>query len=452
MKKCFCLIVGAAVLAGSLFAGGKQAASSGGPVTIKVWSDNASEKALRDAQIAKFNDGRGKELGIKIEYTIYGTNFADAIKTALQAGEAPHLYRSDGKTQGDFIRAGWSIPITDLPGGQALVDQYKGALVPNMHTWDGKAYTLPYNVTTYKFLVNKDIFAQAGITAMPKTWADVRAMAKQATDAGKGQYYGFILGLASPWSVTSYFLFPNGVNSGIGVFDNTTLQYNFSSQLPMAEAVMGMIADGSVHPDFITLDADRMRAEFAAGHVAMIPGASFDVGVYRDQFPAKFNWDVIEVPAAGSGTRYREVVQATQLLAVSTTAKKNLQETMEVLKFFYDDQNAAEMYEQGFYIPYRSEALNLVKTQPDAKGWAEFADVPQKMMLLPSPDTEISLEGLVYREVIIRMFSGGYRDQTPAQVLKSLDDRYNEAVGKLKQSDPALLESFRAPADYTNKL
>jgi hypothetical protein len=73
------------------------------------------------------------------------------------------------------------------------------------------------------------------------------------------------------------------------------------------------------------------------------------------------------------------------------------------------------------------------------------------MMLLPSPDTEIPLEGLVYREVIIRMFSGGYRDQTPAQVLKSLDDRYNAAVAKLKQSDPALLESFRAPADYTNR-
>ena len=104
MKKCIGLIVIAAVMAGSLFASGRQAGSAGGPVTIRVWSDNASEKLLRDAQVAKFNDGRGKELGIKIEYTIYGTNFADAIKTALQAGEAPHLYRSDGKTQGDFIR------------------------------------------------------------------------------------------------------------------------------------------------------------------------------------------------------------------------------------------------------------------------------------------------------------------------------------------------------------
>jgi multiple sugar transport system substrate-binding protein len=442
MKKIIVVVLLAICVLGACSRSGSG--KSQGPVKIRVWSDNASEKALRDQQVARFNEGPGKTLGIEIEYTVYGTNFPEAIDIALKAGEAPELFRQDGKTFTDYVNAGFVVPLTELPGGQELVDQYKGELIPNLHTWDGKAYTLPYNVTTYKFLINKDLFKAAGITQNPVTWDEVRNYAKLITQKGAGQYYGFVLGLKSPWTITTYFLFSNGTNSGFGVFDNDALQYKFSAHTPLANAVMGMINDGSVFPGYENLDADQMRAQFAAGRVGMIPGASFDVGVYRDQFPTSFDWEVIDVPAyLPSGSPYKEVVLSTQLLAVSTTAKKNPEKTMEVFKFFYSDENAAEMYEEGFYIPYRSQAVALAKKQPAAKGFAEFANVPQKILLLPSPDSDISVEGLVYREVFIRMFGKGYSD-SPATVLQELDNRYNNA---LKQLDAAKLESYRAGPD-----
>jgi multiple sugar transport system substrate-binding protein len=116
---------------------------------------------------------------------------------------------------------------------------------------------------------------------------------------------------------------------------------------------------------------------------------------------------------------------------------------MEVFKFFYSDENMAEMYEEGLYIPYRSQAVALAKKQPTAKGFAEFANVPQKLLLLPSPDSDISVEGLVYREVYIRIFGKGYTDP-PATVLRDLDTRYNDALKKLPADK---LNSFKAPAD-----
>jgi len=429
----------------SVFATGSQDKSrQTGVTTIRVWSDNASEKVLRDQQVARYNAGPGKDKGTQIEYTVYGTNFTEAIDIALKAGEAPELFRQDGKTFTDYVNAGLAVPLTDLPGGQQLVDQYKGELIPNLHTWNGKVYTLPYSMTTYKFFINKDIFDAAGITKYPATWDEVRNCAKIVTQKGNGQYYGFVFGLKSSWTITSYYLFPNGTNTGLGVFDNDKLQYNFSSHLPMVNALMGMISDGSVFPGSESLDADQMRAQFAAGHVAMIPGASFDVGVYQDQFPVKFNMVVIDIPAQSpSGSPYKEIVQATNLLAVSTTAKKNPDKSMDVFKFFYSDENAAEMYEQGYYIPYRAQAVALAKKQPTAKGFAEFANVPQKMLLLPSPDSDISLEGLVYREVFTRLFSGGYTD-SPQAVLQELDKRYNDAVSKM---DQAKLNTYKAGPD-----
>ncbi|HCU30131.1 MAG TPA: ABC transporter substrate-binding protein, partial [Sphaerochaeta sp.] len=44
------------------------------------------------------------------------------------------------------------------------------------HIFNGKTYTLPYNLTTYGFIINKDLFKQVGLTEKdyPKTWADVR--------------------------------------------------------------------------------------------------------------------------------------------------------------------------------------------------------------------------------------------------------------------------------------
>jgi multiple sugar transport system substrate-binding protein len=445
MKKAIVVVLLAVCMLAPVFAaGGQSSPRETGVTKIRVWSDNASEKLLRDQQVARFNAGRGKELGIEIEYTVYGTNFGEAIDIALKAGEAPELFRQDGKVFTDYVNAGLVLPIADLPGGQAVVDQYKGELIPNLHTWNNKAYTLPYSVTTYKFFINKDIFDAAGLTAYPKTWDDVRNCARQITQRGNGQYYGFILGLKSAWTITTYFLFPNGTNTGLGVFDNDTLQYNFSAHLPMVNAVMGMINDGSVFPGYENLDADQMRAQFAAGRVGMIGGASFDVGVYQDQFPAKFNMVVIDVPAyQASGSPYKEIVQATNLLAISTTAKKNPEKTMEVFKFFYSDENMAEMYEQGYYVPYRSQAVNMAKKQPVARGFAEFSNVPQKLLLLPSPDADITIEGLVYREVFIRMFGKGYTE-TPAAVLQDLDKRYNDALKKLNS---AQLNSYKAGSD-----
>ena len=444
MKKAVSIIILVACVFGSVFATGGQQPAPPTVNKIRVWTDNASEKLLRDQQVARFNATRGKELGIEIEYTVYGTNYTEAIDIALKAGEAPELFRQDGKTFTDYVNAGMAVPIADLPGGQAVVDQYRGELIPNLHTWGGKAYTLPYSVTTYKFFINKDIFDAAGISGYPKTWDEVRDYAKTITQKGNGNYYGFIFGLKSAWTITTYFLFPNGTNTGLGVFDNDKLEYNFSSHLPMMNAVMGMVSDGSIFPGSENLDADEMRAQFAAGRVGMIGGASFDVGVYQDQFPAKFNMVVTEVPAySSSGSPYREIVQATNLLAISTTAKKNPEKTMEVFKFFYSDENMAEMYEQGYYIPYRYQALSLAKKEPTARGFAEFANVPQKMLLLPSPDSDIQIEGLVYREVFLRMLARGY-SESPQAILQELDKRYNDAVKKMNQ---AQLNTYKAGDD-----
>ncbi|MBH1940111.1 extracellular solute-binding protein [Mobilitalea sibirica] len=412
---------------------------------IRVWTDNAHEKDLRLQQIEEFNNTIGKEKGITIEYTVYGSNYQDTIKKAAQRGEAPELFRPTGAFLLDFVNSGYMVPISNLPGGDALIEQYEGSLVNNQHVFDGKTYALPYNLTTYKFIINEDLFEKAGIKEYPKTWEEVREAARLITNAGDGKEFGWVLGLKSNWMMSTYLTRPNGTNVGHVGFNHETMKFEFSAFAPVIEAVKGMIDDGSVFPGFEGLDADAARAQFAEGRIGMIPGASFDTGVYNEQFPAKCNWTVINIPSfTKDGSPYKEFADATSLLGVGTAALDKAEKTFEVLKFFYSDENAAQMYEHSLYIPFRQEAIDLATSEPVQKGFADFANVPNKVIMLPFPDTHITVKGDAYRETIMKIFAGEYDNKDVDTVLTDMDRRYNKALYELS---PQELEAFKQTAE-----
>ena len=411
--------------------------------TIKVWSDNAHEKELRDKQVEEFNNGAGKDLGINIEYTVYGTNYSDTIQIAAKAGDTPHIFRPDNKLMNDFVEAGYVIPLEDMPNSADLIAKYEGMLASQYHIFNGKVYTLPYNLTTYKFVINTDLFDKAGIP-VPTTWswADVRENAKKITEVGAGDAFGFGLSLNSQWTISSYLTMPGGVNVGHYGFDYNTMSFNFSAFEPLVSAIYGMAQDGSIFPGFEGLDGDGVRAQFSEGKIGIMGAASFDAAVYNEQFPAKCNWAVVSEPAfEASGSPYKEFVQPTQLLVMGPKAKENPEKCMEVYKFFYSDECAAQMYEQGLYVPLRNEAIAMAAKQPDMKGFAEFANVPDKFVMAPMPDTLITVEGPAYREILANFWSGTLGNDA-AKVLKDCDDRYNAALSSLPQEK---LDLFKLP-------
>ncbi len=396
---------------------------------IHVWSDNAHEKDLRLRQIDEFNSTKGKELGIEIVYTVYGSDYQDAIKAAALSGDAPELFRPTSNFLTAFVNSGYMVPITKLPGGEEFVSVYDGSLVNNQHIFHDEVYTLPYNLTTYKLIINNDLFEEAGIEEPPRTWKDVRDAAAKITKAGKGKAFGWILGLQSDWMISSYLIRPNGTNVGHAGFNYKTMRFEFSSFAPVIETVQGMIEDGSIFPGFEGLDADSARAQFAEGRVGMIPGASFDINVYNDQFPASCNWSVVSIPAfSEEGSQYKEFADATSLLGVGIAALDKPEKSLEVLKFFYSDENAAQMYEHSLYIPFRQEAIDLAENIPVQIGFADFASIPSKVIMLPTPENIVTVEGNAYRKTISDFFCSNYKEMDARTMLEDLDRRYNKAL------------------------
>lgn len=416
---------------------------------VTVWSDNAHEQTVREAQVEEFNKTIGKEMGIQIDYTVYGSDYADVINIALAANDGPDLFRPSTNTFAGFVDAGYVVPISELEGSEELLGLYdKDELIVGDQIFDDKVYTLPYSLQSYKMIINRDLFDRVGIKDAPTTWDEVREDARLITEATNGEAYGYFLALQSGWSLDHYIYSASAASLGHFGYDAVSGSYKYSDALPIVNNILGMIEDGSVFPGYENMDTDTARAQFSAGHIGIVMAASFDVAVYTEQFPAVCNWVVCDPPAIEeSGYPYKEMVAAVDLLCV---AKKSLEaadtsKIAKVLEWFYSDENLVEMYEQGMYIPYRSEVLQLSKDS-SVHGWKDFSTFKddQFIIRMADPKGKLSYEGLSARETLAKLFSGGYNTDAET-VLNDLDKRLNDALAQL---DEDTLKDYVAPESY----
>jgi len=419
---------------------------------VTVWSDNAHEQTVREAQIEEFNNTIGKELGIQIDYTVYGSDYSDVINIALMSNEGPDLFRPSSSTFAGYVNAGYAVPISSLEGSDSLLSLYdKDELIVGDQIFDNEVYTLPYSLQSYKMIINRDLFELAGITDIPTTWDEVREDAKKITEATNGQAYGYFLALQSGWTLDHYIYSASSAALGHFGYDAVSGSYKYSDGLPIINNILGMIDDGSVFPGYENMDADTARAQFAAGHVGIVMAASFDVAVYTEQFPAVCKWEVCDPPAiSNSGYDYKEMVTAVDLLGVAKKAldSADTSKVAKVLEWFYADENLVDMYEQGMYIPYRNEVLSLAK-EPTVPGWQGFSTFKDNQFVIRMADPKgvISYEGLSARETLVKLLSGGFNESAET-VLKDLDKRLNDALGKLEADKYA---AYVAPDSYQVK-
>lgn len=436
-KNVLSVATAAALAAGTLAGcGGDSGGSKDGKEkdVVVVWTNGASDKAVREEQVKEFNETVGEEKGIEIQYTVYGDGYEDTLNLAMQSGETVDIFNIPNQDMiADFIDSGYILPIDDMPGGEELLAEYEGSLTQQVEIFDDKSYFLPWSVVTYKYVINTDLFEKAGISEYPTTWKEMRECARKITEAGNGEFYGYGLSLSALWTIGSYFTQQNFVNTGHTGYDPVTMQYRYSDFAESAKALYDIVQDGSVLPGYETLDADGVRAQFAAGKIGIMGGANFDPAVYKDQFPAECNWTVIDPVSDTDGEpKYKEGVVVKDLFAIGAAAEKHKEAVMEVFKFFHSDETAAELYEEGTMIPFRQSAIDMAEKEPDIPGYAEFADTEPNIQTAPSPTKYFTVEGLSFEETIANYLSGqaGDRESIDTQ-LQELDERYNAALETL---------------------
>jgi len=241
--------------------------------------------------------------------------------------------------------------------------------------------------------------------------------------------YGFAIPMKYTNAKYYHIAWPAAPSAGVQFFSHKTGKFDFQSLAPFFELMLQLKADGSLFPGFESLDYDTLRAQFAEGNIGMYFGASFDVGVLYDQFPAKFDWGVAEIPVRDPNNRWKQIGTPGAFYVVSSRVKSEGVEAkaMEAYKMFVSVSTLALTYERGKDIPIRGDAVIKHAKQPSRKQWPMFTDLKNVYIRLAYPESKVVIEGPNYTDVFSKILTGMAEAKA---ALQDLDKRYNAGLQK----------------------
>jgi multiple sugar transport system substrate-binding protein len=410
----------------------KETAGKSGEVkmeTVRVWTNDAPYQAILEPFIKAYNEGQGLKDGINIEYKVFGGDYHDVLKVALAADQGPELFKFVGTVKEPFIKSNWMLPLDDLPGGTEFLARYSPILLKGYNTFDGKTYSVPFKVLTTKFIYNKDLLAKSGIAEPPRTWDDVYAYARKVTKDNKGEAYGYGVHLKDAASSGKwYFATQFATSVGHMGYDFRQGRYSFSEFGPILRKIIQMRDEKILFPGGEGMGNDELRAQFAAGRIAMLTGVSWDVSGLHS-LGMNFKLGVCDTPVLDPARKYKNYAQIADVLCVGPSARKLPEKAMKVYALMHSDevQLAIQNQEVDFM------ALESIQKQASGNfkmaGTAEFGDTSNSYFTMTPPDGMITVEGQPYQNTIINLIGAG-KPSDVDKVLADLDQRYNSQLDK----------------------
>jgi raffinose/stachyose/melibiose transport system substrate-binding protein len=146
-----------------------------GKVTINWWHISTADPLLSIFKNLA-TDYMKSHPNVDIKITVIANDpFKTKLNTAMQAGTPPDIFQSwGGGVLQQYAQAGMLKDITsDLQSGGWGDSFAKAGL--DLYSYNGKNYGVPWDMGAVGFWYNKALFAQAGITTLPATWADFTA-------------------------------------------------------------------------------------------------------------------------------------------------------------------------------------------------------------------------------------------------------------------------------------
>jgi multiple sugar transport system substrate-binding protein len=311
-------------------------------VTLKIWSiDGVDRVGIADTFSKEFDDANED---IVVEYR--AVPFDDLVNETLRAfatGNAPDIVSFDNPDFALFSSRGAMLDITDRVANSSVIkaeNYFEGPL--NSVSWDGKLFGIPKYTDTIGVFYNKDLFAKAGITEPPKTWAQLTEYAEKLTDPANN-VYGATFSARAGEEGTFQFL-PIIQMSG-GGYDNV----NTDGAAEVLDLWKKMIDNGWASKDVLSLGQWDSTGTFNSGNAAMAISGPWEVD--RMVEDAKFDWGVALLPTITEGGDRSSALGGFDWGIMSTT--KHPDEAFRALEYFAAQDN--RIFEEFGSIPARSD-------------------------------------------------------------------------------------------------
>ncbi|CAG7637438.1 ABC transporter substrate-binding protein [Paenibacillus allorhizosphaerae] len=466
--------------------GNGAAAGDGKEAVITLWglSDFLKGDESPGQQMVKEFNGKYKGQ-IRVEARFMpAAEYNTAIQAAISSNDMPDIYQTPSSSDiRTFVANGHVLPFDGLVSEGWKNRFFPGSFVEGVNVIDGKTYSWPLTGPQLGSILyyNKDVLKQAGLDPEkpPKTWDELREMAKTITAKGKGDVYGVVFGGGESGGNSGVVNFVNALAAGTspeaaGGFNYKTGEYAYDSKamLDSFDFLLKLKQDGSILPSSFTLKGAEAGIMFGQGKAAfLIDGRARMWIVKRDTPEASFGLAQVPTPDGSKPTYYYVPVNPTGYMISSKT--KHPKEVGTFLEngftapMFYDRylksgvaltpidsiNNNKSLYPYPEFNTFMQLHKDLLRVRPDyAVRNAQTAKVIVELGSLDQPKVKPG-----FNDILQSVLSGAQKDA--AGLLKAYNDKLNkgleEAVNKVKSAGGSVsLGDFKFPnwdpkKDYT---
>ncbi|MFF2094142.1 ABC transporter substrate-binding protein [Paenibacillus sp. NPDC058174] len=235
------------------------------PVEINFWDMVWGPPSyVEEAQklVEQFNS---EHPTIKVTYqSTPWNNWYQTFTTAIAAGAPPDISTGAGYQAFQFTDNDAILPIDDVIEelrSEGKLDDFVPGSVEALK-YNGHYVAFPWMIDIRVPFYRKDVFQEAGITELPKTWDELRADLKKINGNGK---YGLVLPGNDP-NLGLQALFSLMLNNGGGLFTpDKKVDLLNERNVEAAQFLADIVSDGSVNPAMLGFNGDSGVKEFGAG-------------------------------------------------------------------------------------------------------------------------------------------------------------------------------------------
>jgi multiple sugar transport system substrate-binding protein len=335
-------------------------------VTITFWHAYAENPAAPEMQrLTKIVIPRFEKLnpGVKVQQIpfSYGS-LQQKLTTSAAGGTLPDLIRSDLAWVPQYAKLGVFAPLNRvMPDFKRFANaMFPGTLATNYYK--GNYYGLPLDTNTRVLMYSREALSAAGITAAPKTFADLRSAAPKLKAK---ETFLFADGGTGGWNVLPW-IWSGGGSLTNQTYTKATGFLNSARSVAAVQLLVDLYKQGAI-PSLILGDQGAVGTEngLADGKYATILDGPWMLPIFAKAHPG-FKVATAPVPAGPGGSI--SVVGGEDIVLTQTS--KNKAAALKFLRFMISPWAQTQMARAG-QMPVRKDvSQNLTKINP---GFAIFA-------------------------------------------------------------------------------
>ena len=396
-------------------------AASGDKVTITVWTKNRHDLEYMTEVVEKFNASNDH---IYIDYVVQSDNFENLVQMAVSSGDAPDVI-SNGNDASftDFATNGIILPINEYlekDETYCTVNEAYDHLYEGINVVGEDIYWIPCGKRSgTRMIVNQDIMDKNSLE-FPTTLEGLVETCATISENGGGVEYGMVIpGASSPFE---RWIEGSAEMSGVVPYDYVNGRFDFSGYAEILQYVREIFNTNGMLPGSSSMKVDPSRVQFSEGVVGMMGNASQEVTVLTEQFPAKCNWSVYDIPTLTGEIKGALSCSANNGYQIVSTTK-HPDEAWEVISYFGSEEVLKGYLEGGYTLPM-SDYMDGVIDKSKIGRLADFSGADYEAIYPVWPS--VTPEGETYD---VALWNACLPDGPDIQqTIDNLNETYNKAL------------------------